>query len=673
MSPHGPEVADGDRGASAPPAARAARSLLADAVRASAGRTAVLVATGLLSAAAALALPALLGRSLDLVLAGSAHAGPWLALCAALVVADLLCDAVSAHLTGTLTARSAARTRRRALGRVLAAGPRAAQRFTPGDLVTRLTANVTEAAAAPATAAAAVPAVLLPVGGLVALAVTDLWTAAVFAAGAPLLVLLLRAFTRDTRSGVADYQRVQGDIAARLVEALQGARTVAAAGTAERERSRILAPLPELAATGRRMWHVYGRAVARGAVLLPLLETGVLAVGGLRVAAGHMSVGELLAAVRYAALAAGLGAVVAQLAGLLRSRAAAGRAAEAMAAPAVAYGRRSLPAGGPGRLEFRGVSVVRDGRPVLHGIDLVVPGGATLALVGRSGSGKTVLAGLPGRLADADAGTVHLDGVPVPEIEPGVLRREVTYAFERPALFGTTVADSIAFGPYAPPPDEVIAAARAADADGFVRRLPEGYDTRLDRAPLSGGEAQRLGLARAFAHAGRLLVLDDATSSLDSVTERRVARALLNQVRPGTRLVVAHRISSAARADLVAWLEGGRVRAVGPHAALWALPGYRAVFAAPDGDEGREPHGSPESRPGGEGYRGDPDGVDPCIVDPDRGDPDRGDPDRGDERTAGSAATAGTHAAGRLGSAAGSGPAEGGSAAGGGPAAEGVR
>ncbi|MEU3301557.1 ABC transporter ATP-binding protein [Streptomyces sp. NPDC006678] len=614
MSPQRPAVAPGKRARdSVGPSATgaAARSLLTGGARAFPGRTAALVATSLLSAAAAVALPALLGRSLDLVLAGAADAGPWLALCAALVVADIACDAACAHLAGTLTAHSAARTRRRALGHLLAAGPRAARRFTPGDLVTRLTANVTEAAAAPAIAAAAVPAVVLPVGALVALALTDLWTAAVFVAGAPLLVLLVRAFARNTSAGVAEYQQVQGTIAARLVEALEGARTVAAAGTTERERTRILAPLPELAAQGRLMWHVYGRAVARGAVLLPLLETGVLAVGGLRVAAGDMSVGELLAALRYAALAAGLGAVVGQLSGLLRSRAAAGRAAEALAAPVVAYGRRGLPGDGCGRLEFRDVSVVRDGRPVLRGVGLVVPGGATLALVGRSGSGKTALAQLPGRLADPDTGTVLLDGVPVAEIDREVLRREVGYAFERPALFGTTVRDSIAFGPYAPPLAEVSAAARAAEADAFVRRLPDGYGTQLKRAPLSGGEAQRLGLARAFAHAGRLLVLDDATSSLDSVTERQVARALLNQVRPGTRLVVAHRASSAARADLVAWLDDGRIRAVGPHAALWALPEYRAVFAADDDPahvpDCVRPHAAADDgRAGGEGTPGEP-------------------------------------------------------------------
>ncbi|WP_338672462.1 ABC transporter ATP-binding protein [Streptomyces sp. SCSIO 30461] len=561
-----------------------ARRLLSGAARASAVRLAAVTTAGVVSAGAAIALPAVLGRTLDLLLDGAANAGPWLALCAALIIADMLSDSASALLTGTVNAHTAAWMRGRALRHLLAAGPRGAARFTPGDLVTRLTGNATEAAVAPATAAAALPALALPIGGLVALLLIDVWTAVAFLAGAPVLVLLLRAFTRDTSDAVSRYQRVQGDIATRLVEALGGARTIAAAGTQEWERARVLTPLPELGLRGRQVWRVYGTAVARAAVLVPLLETAVLAVGGLRLAAGELTVGELLAVFRYAALAAGVGAVVGQLGALVRSRAAARRTAELLTVPAMRYGTRKLPEDGPGRLEFREVTVAREGRPVLRNVNLVVPGGATLAVVGRSGAGKTVLAELAGRLADPDAGVVLLDGIPLAELERQALRRDVGYAFERPALFGATVAEALAFGPYEPDGPTVTAAARAAGADPFVRRLPTGYATPLGDAPLSGGEAQRLGLARAFAHAGRMLVLDDATSSLDSVTERQVVRALLHDVRPGTRVVIAHRASSAARADLVAWLDGGRIRGLGPHSALWALPEYRAVFAAESGE-----------------------------------------------------------------------------------------
>ncbi|MGW2731754.1 ABC transporter ATP-binding protein, partial [Streptomyces sp. NPDC001494] len=123
----------------------------------------------------------------------------------------------------------------------------------------------------------------------------------------------------------------------------------------------------------------------------------------------------------------------------------------------------------------------------------------------------------------------------------------------------------------------------AAPADDYVRRLPAGYATRCADAPRSGGEAQRLGLARAFAHGGRLLILDDALSSLDTVTEHQITEALLSSRAGPTRLLIAHRTATAARADAVAWLDGGRVRAVGPHAELWRDPEYRAVFGEEDG------------------------------------------------------------------------------------------
>ncbi|MYS54633.1 ABC transporter ATP-binding protein, partial [Streptomyces sp. SID6013] len=147
-----------------------------------------------------------------------------------------------------------------------------------------------------------------------------------------------------------------------------------------------------------------------------------------------------------------------------------------------------------------------------------------------------------------------------------------------------------------PTGEQVRRAARAAGADGFVRRLPHGYGTPLAQAPLSGGEHQRLGLARAFAHAGRLLVMDDATSSLDTATEYEVNLALRHSVRPGTRLVVAHRPSVADRADLVLWLERGRLRAVGTHRDLWRTADYRAVFGAVTGGTGAETPGAESAR-----------------------------------------------------------------------------
>ncbi|MYW05149.1 ABC transporter ATP-binding protein [Streptomyces sp. SID3343] len=558
------------------------RGVLVGAVRHSAGHTAAVLVFSTASAVIAVALPAVLGHTLDLLIDGGSGLHAAIVLCAALIAAEVLFDALEAWAGGVTSARTAAWLRRRQADHLLSLAPhRAADRFSPGDLVTRLTGNAAEASTAPATVAAAIASFFVPIGGLVALGLIDVRLLAVFLAGVPLLVWLLSAFARGSSDSVSRYQEVQADIASRLVEALGGARTVAAAGTTERELRRVLAPLPELGAQGRRMWHVYGRAMAGSTILVPLSTTAVLAVGGIRVVGGHLSVGALLAASRYAVLAAGLGAVVGQLNALVRSRAATRRLAELHAAAPMVGGARALPVGGPGRLELRAVTVFRGGAAVLRGVDLVVPGGATMAVVGRSGAGKSTLAAVAGRLADVDGGEVRLDGVALAELDSDVLRREVGYAFERPVLFGDTVGAAIGFGPYVPGDDDIRAAARAAGADTFVRLLPGGYATPLAEAPMSGGELQRLGLARSFAHAGRLLILDDATSSLDSVTELHVGRALVRDVRAGTRLLIAHRVSSAARADLVAWMQDGRVRAVGRHEELWEDADYRAVFADP--------------------------------------------------------------------------------------------
>ncbi|MDT9695797.1 ABC transporter ATP-binding protein [Streptomyces sp. P17] len=523
---------------------------------------------------AGLLLPAALGRTLDLLLA-DAPATRWVLYCAALVLLLALLDAGETVLGGTVDARTTGWLRRRLNRQVLAVGPRAADRFGSGDLVARLVGNAAQAGTAPAARAALLAALAGPAGGFVALALIDPWLAAVLLAGAPVLALLLRAFSRDTRDCVARYQEVQGRIAGALSEAIGGHRSIQAAGTAQRETERILRPLPELSRAGRRMWRVQGRAAGQSAAVAPLLQLGVLAVAGFLLTRDRLTVGELLAASRYAVLATGVGVLVGQLASLARARAATGRLAEVLTEPSPAYGDRRLPPG-PGRLELRGVIALRGGRAVLDGIDLVVPGGSTLAVVGRSGSGKSLLAAVAGRLADPDAGEVLLDGVPLRELSHDELRGAIGHAFERPALLGGTLEEEIGLGPVPRSPARVREAARKAHADEFVRRLPAGYATLCADAPRSGGESQRLGLARAFAHGGRLLVLDDALSSLDTVTEALITDSLMGE---GTRLLIAHRPATAARADAVAWLDEGRIRAVGPHEKLWELSGYRAAFA----------------------------------------------------------------------------------------------
>jgi ATP-binding cassette subfamily B protein len=416
-------------------------------------------------------------------------------------------------------------------------------------------------------------AALPPAGSLVLLALIDVWLAVAFLAGVALVALVLRTFSRRTTEAIAAYQRIQGGIAARLAESLAGARTIAAAGTVDREQGRVLADLPDLHGEGARTWRVLARSGAQSAVVGPLVLIAVLAAGGLALVDGRISAGDLFAASRYAMIGAGLGGLTSVFGRLARTRAAVRRAEEVLTVVPISHGPLTLP-DGPGRLEFRDVTVRSGDDVLLEDVDLTLPGGATVAVIGRSGAGKSVLAALAARLRDPDDGQVLLDGVPLDRLTHDELRTAVGCAFERPVLVGGTVADAIGMGLDR---DRVRSSAHATHAHEFVSRLPLGYDTPLADAPMSGGELQRLGLARAWP-ARRLLVLDDATSSLDMVTELRISRTLTDEG-GRTRLIVTHRASTAARADLVVWLDAGRVRALGTHADLWDRSDYREVFA----------------------------------------------------------------------------------------------
>ncbi|MEV0586824.1 ABC transporter ATP-binding protein [Nonomuraea sp. NPDC050310] len=515
--------------------------------------TVVLALSSLLSAAAVLALPALIGEAVD----GDTS---WLALTAATAAVLVSCDALAAWSSGAGAARATAWVRRRAVRHVLEVGPAMTRRHTEGDLVTRIGVNAEEVGRVPDSVITGLSLLVPSAGALVMLVLIDFWLALALLAGLAVIALVLRALLRVTARVSGDYQEAQAELAGRLLDALAGARTIAAARTADRETERVLGVLPALREHALALWRANADAGMRAGLVVPLLEIAVLCVGGLRLASGDLSVGELYAAARYVVLGSALGSGLGQVAGLARARAAAVRVAALSTEPSLRYGTRPLPTG-PGTLEFREAD----------GLDLVIPGGELVAVVGRSGAGKSHLAALAGRLADPEHGEVRLDGVPLPRLSREALRRGIGVAWERPALVGSTVLDTVALGG-----GEPFTAARKACADGFVERLPEGYRTPLAQVPLSGGERQRLGLARAFAQARRVLVLDDATSSLDLLTERRVAETLASERR--TRVVVTHRVATAASADWVVWLEGGRVRGYDRHEALWYDPAYRAVF-----------------------------------------------------------------------------------------------
>jgi ATP-binding cassette subfamily B protein len=391
------------------------------------------------------------------------------------------------------------------------------------------------------------------------------------------LTVLLAALVRTVTDVTEQYSAAQGAVAGRLTEALLGARTIAAAGTVPTERRRVLEPVADLQRHGSTLWTAQAGAVGQSSALLPLLEVVVLGVAGWQLTAGRITVGDLVAAGAYVGLGIGIITALTKLLMYGQARGAARRCAAALEVPATRYGEVDTVTGA-GALTLVDVWVGSGAEAALRGLTLHIPAGLSVAVVGRSGSGKSTLAALFGRLVDPDSGLVCIDGQLIRDLSPAALHTAVTYAFSRPALLGGTVAGTIAFGHDRPEHEVVVAAAQAARADSFIRRMPLGYATPLPEAPLSGGEAQRLGLARAFAHPGRVLVLDDATSSLDTVTELQVTAALYGGGNRQTRVIVAHRASTAARADYVVWLDGGRLRGYARHEVLWANPEYRAVF-----------------------------------------------------------------------------------------------
>ncbi|MFI6070832.1 ABC transporter ATP-binding protein [Actinoplanes sp. NPDC051343] len=534
-----------------------------------------LAVAGGLSAAAELALPLVIGRTVDTIVAGRATVF-WLSWTFVLVGVLVVADPVRDLLAGLAPAQRTAQLRRLLVRHTLALGARRPE--AAGDVVSRVLTSAAEAGQGGVAVVLAAVATVPVVGAIVALAYLDPWLVAGYLAGATTITALLRRHVRDTSDAVTRYQRAQADIAARLSDALAGRRTIAAAATGPAEIRRCLDPLRDLSDAGHATWRILARSAGQSALVGPLLQLSVVAVGGWLLARGRLTPGELLAAVQYGVLGAGIGGLVAAFGRVARARAGAGRIAEVLDRPAPRYGPRDLPPG-PGALTFRDVTVRAGGVPVLERVGVTLPGGRPIAVVGRSGSGKSTFAALAARLTDPDDGTVSLDGVPLRELSADTLRREVGVAFERPVLVGATVADAVGLAHDRPGRSAVADVLRAACADTFVSRLPRGPATALAEAPMSGGEIQRLGLARAW-HARRLLVLDDATSSLDTATEAEILRLLTDDVRR-THLIVAHRAGTAAQCASVVWLDRGRVRAVAPHRRLWSDPDYRAVFGAP--------------------------------------------------------------------------------------------
>jgi ATP-binding cassette subfamily B protein len=298
----------------------------------------------------------------------------------------------------------------------------------------------------------------------------------------------------------------------------------------------------------------------------------ILLVGGRQVINGSLSIGDFTAFYAYLLiLISPMRTLGYMLSAAQRATASGARIFQVLdRAP-----RMTVPAGSPalppghGHVSFHDVALRFDGapRPALHNVDLEIAAGETIAVVGAMGAGKTALVSLIPRLYDVAEGSVEIDGADVREVDPVSLRHQIAVVTDDPFLFSASVHENIAYGRPDATREQVEAAARAAQADSFVRALPKGYDTLIGERglTLSGGQRQRIAIARAIVADPRVLILDDATSSVDASTEQEIKLALREVMRGRTTVIVAHRLSTIALADEIVVLEDGTVAARGTH------------------------------------------------------------------------------------------------------------
>ena len=405
----------------------------------------------------------------------------------------------------------------------------------------------------------------------------------------PLLLVsvLVRHFGRRIHDRFEAVQAQLSTLSALVQENLSGARVVRAYAQEGAELRRFAEANDEYVQRNRRLVRMYGALYPGIQLLMGTGTVVVLWLGGRQVVAGAITLGEFVAFGAYLAMLhwpmIALGWVVNIFE---RGEASMGRIAQVLEEPpAIADREPRAVASLRGEVELRSLTFAYEpGRPVLQDVSLRVPAGHTVAILGATGSGKSTLVSLLPRLYDPPPGTVLVDGIDVREIPLGVLRDAVGFVPQETFLFSETIGENVSFGIAEDglPPDEVRrraeAAAQTAQLARDVADFPRGYETLVGERgiTLSGGQKQRTALARALATDPRILILDDALSSVDTYTEEEVLRGLREVRRTRTTFLVSHRVSTVKDADLIVVLQDGRVVEQGRHDELVARGGYYA-------------------------------------------------------------------------------------------------
>jgi ATP-binding cassette subfamily B protein len=404
--------------------------------------------------------------------------------------------------------------------------------------------------------------------------VLEPWLAALALAPVPFVVLTAMRFNRISRPALQEVQQRIAELTAEAEESVSGVRIVKAFAREEHMLARFRRSVTRVFdqnVFSTRIRAFYSPLLA----VIPNIGVAVvLLVGGHQVINDQISLGEFTTFYIYLNMLSGPMRILGIALGMAQRAIASGnRMFEILDRPVrieSAPGAEPLPEG-PGAVRFEHVSLRYDGAaPALEDIDLNVEAGRTVALVGPSGSGKTSLVALIARLYDVSEGAVLVDGADVRSVDLRSLRSSIAFVADDPFLFSASVAENIAYARPGATREAIEQAARRAQAHGFIERLPDGYDTLVGERglTLSGGQRQRVAIARALVANPRILILDDATSSVDARTEAAIKRGLREAMQGRTTFVVAHRLSTVSLADEIVVLDEGRIVDRGPHGEL---------------------------------------------------------------------------------------------------------
>ncbi|MBB3164757.1 ATP-binding cassette domain-containing protein [Rhizobium laguerreae] len=544
-----------------------------------------------LAAITSLALPLAVRRMIDhgFTQSDGRFINSYFAMLMVMAIVLAVASALRYYFVITIGERIVADLRRDVFSHVTRLSPSFFDVNQSGEIVSRLTADTTQIkSAVGATASVALRNFILCIGAMGMMIVTSPKLSSLVIGAIPLIVFPLVAFGRSVRKRSRAAQDTLAHASAFANETIGATRTVQAFNGEDAAATRYGTAVESAYEAARAA--IRSRALLTGIAITLIFGSvvAVLWVGAHSVLAGTLSAGTLGQFLLYAVISAGsLGALSEVWGELSQAAGAADRLSELLdeVSPITAPASpEPLPSPSRGRVEFSGVHFAypsRPGKSALHGLSFAITPGETVAIVGPSGAGKSTVFSLLLRFYDPQQGSVKIDGVDAQLTTPDELRQRIAIVPQDVTIFAASIHDNIAFGRPSASRDEVRAAALAAQADEFIARLDQGYETEVGERgiTLSGGQRQRIAIARAILKNAPVLLLDEATSALDAESETLVQKALDGLVDGRTTLVIAHRLATVLKADRILVMDQGRVVEEGTHQSLIRHGGIYARLA----------------------------------------------------------------------------------------------